>query len=62
MTFARAYVNQENPYTYARMFKQAFQIIGDLCQKEVKWIHIHGTGFGALVMDMDSKQLSGMFL
>lgn len=62
MTFARAYVNQENPYTYANMFREVFRIVGSLCQTEVKWRHLHGTGLGALVMDMDSKQLSGNIL
>jgi hypothetical protein len=62
MIFARAYVNQDNPYTYFYMFKTVFRIMGTLCQTEVKWQHIHGSGFGALVMDMDSKQLLGNVL
>jgi hypothetical protein len=62
MTFARAYINQENPYIYTYMFREVFRIVGSLCQTEVKWQHLHGTGLRALVMDMDSKQLSGNIL
>jgi len=31
-------------------------------QKPIQWQHIHGRGIGAVVMDMDSKQLSGTVL
>jgi len=59
MTFGRCYLNQQNSYAYKRMFQETFRIIGSLCQREVQWKHIHGTGFGALVLDMDSAQFKG---
>ena len=62
MTFARAYVNQENPHTYMRMFTEVFRLIGELCQNQVKWKYLHGSGFESMIMDMDSHQLTGNIL
>lgn len=61
MTFCRAYISGENPCTYAFMFKHVFRIVAKLCQRLITWRHLSqdGTGFGALIMDMDSKQLTG---
>jgi hypothetical protein len=44
---------------YYRMFKRIFELISNL-GFDVRWQHLDGTGFSALVMDMDTKQLPGM--
>ena len=64
MTFCRAYISGENPHTYAFMFKHVFRIITELCNQSVTWKHLNqnGTGFGALIIDMDSKQLTGKLI
>lgn len=60
MTFCRAYVNWESTEMYTILFQKAFRIIGQQAGKLVQWQHIHGSGFGCIVMDMDSKQMAGM--
>jgi hypothetical protein len=41
------------------MFKRVFSIIEERLQTPVHWQHLHGDGFAAMVMDMDTKQLPG---
>lgn len=62
MTFIRVYVNQDSTSIYYQLFTKVFTILEQLTQKPVQWKHLHGSGFGALVMDMDSKQMSGMYV
>ena len=59
ITLARVYTNQETTAMYTRMFTRVFQLIHERLQVEIHWKHIHGDGFHAVVMDMDSKQCSG---
>ena len=59
MTFARVYVNQDSTSMYYELFTRVFKVISRITQKPVYWQHLHSSGFGALVMDMDSKQMSG---
>jgi hypothetical protein len=40
-------------------FKQIFSLISIRLEKVVKWQHLHGEGFGAVVTDMDKGQLEG---
>jgi hypothetical protein len=62
MTFVRVFVDQDSTHMYTRLFKQVFQLVEQQLGESVKWRHLHGTGFGCMVMDMDSKQLSGKLI
>ena len=44
---------------YYQMFKRVFALIEERFSHRVRWQHLHGEGFTALVMDMDTKQLPG---
>lgn len=59
MTFVRVYVNQDSTAMYYELFTRVFKVLSRITGKPVYWQHLHGSGFGALVMDMDSKQMSG---
>lgn len=61
MTFARIYVNYESREMYTRIFHITFEAIAkDVNIPQVTWKHLHDSGIGRIVMDMDSKQMSGM--
>jgi hypothetical protein len=47
---------------YYRLFTRVFELIEQRFGFVVRWQHIHGEGFSAMVMDMDTKQLPGMIL
>ncbi|KFX86620.1 hypothetical protein V490_09003 [Pseudogymnoascus sp. VKM F-3557] len=57
MTFKRVKDSKINEVVFAGFVP--IQNKEQLTQKPVQWKHLHGSGFGALVMDMDSKQMSG---
>lgn len=57
ITFARIFVNAKSAFIYEEAFKQIFGLISVRLEKEVKWQHLHGGGFGAVVTDMDKEQL-----
>ncbi|CAG8980989.1 hypothetical protein HYALB_00013550 [Hymenoscyphus albidus] len=59
MTFVRVYVNQQSTEMYTTLFREVFRIITLQVGHEIKWQHLHKTGFGCIVMDMDSSQMSG---
>lgn len=52
-------MNQDSTEMYYQMFKRVFALIKRKYNYSVRWKHLHGEGFAALVMDMDTKQLSG---
>jgi hypothetical protein len=58
-TLLRILVNQETTEMYYQMFKRVFTLIETRFGYPVRWQHLHQEGFGALVMDMDTKQLPG---
>jgi hypothetical protein len=58
-TLLRVLVNQETTEMYYQMFKRVFDLIETRFGYPVRWQHLHQEGFGALVMDMDTKQLPG---
>lgn len=59
MTFVRAFVNQDSTEMYSRLFKKVFELCAEHLGSPIKWLHLHKEGFSTMVMDMDSKQLSG---
>ena len=52
-------MNQESVEMYYRMFTRVFSLIEERLQTSVHWQYLHGDGFAAMVMDMDTKQLPG---
>ncbi|OBT90096.1 hypothetical protein VE02_02521 [Pseudogymnoascus sp. 03VT05] len=60
MTFVRVFVNQESTEMYTQLFHTVFNAIAKETGQRIQWRHLHQSGFGAVVMDMDSKQMSGM--
>lgn len=61
MTFVRAYVNLQTAEMYKILFQEVFRIICQQVGQLVQWQHIHKAGFGCIVMDMDSTQMSGKY-
>jgi len=60
MTFARIYVNKKTSTVYELAFKRLFHAIQCRTESQVRWRHLHDTGFEAVVTDMDEAQLEGM--
>jgi len=44
------------------MFTRVFSLIAERLQTSISWQHLHGDGFAAMVMDMDTKQLPGKYI
>jgi hypothetical protein len=47
---------------YYKMFTRVFSLIAERLQTSIHWQHLHGDGFAAMVMDMDTKQLPGEYI
>lgn len=62
VTLARMFINQESAKLYTKCFELLYHHIEKVTAKEVKWKHIHGTGFIGITADMDSKQMSGRYI
>ncbi|RDW94632.1 hypothetical protein BP5796_00395 [Coleophoma crateriformis] len=60
MTFVRVYVNQQSTQMYTTLFREVFRIISQQTGYKIQWQHLHGSGFGCIVMDMDSAQMSAL--
>ena len=60
MTFVRIFVNQESTEIYTQLFHTVFNAIAKETGQPIHWKHLHQSGFGSIVIDMDSKQMSGM--
>jgi hypothetical protein len=58
-TLLRVLVNKESVDMYHRMFTRVFSLMEERLQTSIHWQHLHGDGFAAMVMDMDTKQLPG---
>jgi len=58
-TLVRVIVNQDSVEMYHRMFTRVFSLMEERLQTSIHWQHLHGDGFTAMVMDMDTKQLPG---
>lgn len=61
-TLLRVIVNQESVEMYHKMFTRVFSLIEERLETPVHWQHLHGDGFTAMVMDMDTKQLPGEYI
>ena len=47
---------------YRLMFQRLFKLVENVLETQVRWHHLHNSGFKAIVTDMDSKQFSGKIL
>lgn len=52
-------MNGESVEMYHAVFLRVFQLIEEKTGVQVHWRHIHGDGYAAAVMDMDTKQVPG---
>lgn len=59
-TFARIFVNQETTEMYLRVLQFFFSLLKDRFQIDIRWYHLHGSGFRAIIMDQDPKQYAGI--
>ena len=56
----RAYVNHDTSLMYQRLFTTIFELLARILGKPyIPWKYLHGSGIGAIVSDMDSKQTAG---
>lgn len=62
VTLGRIITDTESRDMYQVAFAGFFALCSKSTQKEVQWRHIHNTGFNGLTLDMDTKQMAGMFL
>ena len=44
---------------YKELFQRLFNTVYERLQTPITWQHIHGSGFAAVVSDMDAKQVVG---
>lgn len=61
-TLLRVIVNHESVEMYYKMFTRVFSLIAERLETSIHWKHLHGNGFTAMVMDMDTKQLPGKYI
>lgn len=61
-TLIRVFINQESTEMYYQMFKRVFTLIKTKYNYPIRWQHLHGEGFAALVIDINAKQLPGFGL
>lgn len=54
------FTNLDSTYGYYLLFKRVFYLVGYLTGIPFQFQTIHNTGLQAFVLDMDSKQYSGM--
>ncbi|KAF2184934.1 hypothetical protein K469DRAFT_748012 [Zopfia rhizophila CBS 207.26] len=59
-TFLRVFVNQESTRMYYEVFKRVFTLLRDVYHLPIAWNYLSGSGFQAVIMDMDTKQCPGL--
>lgn len=52
-------MDQETAASYRLLFHRVFQLIHEVCGEPVQFYYLHQSGYKAIVVDMDGKQLSG---
>ncbi|KAF1814376.1 hypothetical protein P152DRAFT_413142 [Eremomyces bilateralis CBS 781.70] len=58
-TFARVFINAQSSTAYTKAFEALFGLLSSKLEREIRWKHLHGTGFACIVTDMDRGQLQG---
>lgn len=59
MTMVRVYTNQDTTEMYFHLFTKVFECISVATGSPCYWQHLNKSGWYAVIMDMDSKQMSG---
>jgi hypothetical protein len=44
---------------YQDLFQRLFNVITLRLGRPIRWQHLHGDGFAAVISDMDAKQVTG---
>lgn len=57
----RIIVNTETAWMYEQLFIKVFSLVREITGVQLQFHHIHGKGLNAVVMDMNFKQMAGMF-
>ncbi len=58
---ARVIIDTESVEMYYELFTQLFRLLEQVCGTPIHWQHIHGDGFICATMDMDTKQMPGIY-
>ncbi|OJD22190.1 hypothetical protein ACJ73_06466 [Blastomyces percursus] len=59
-TLLRVIVNTESTSMYKKLFERFFTLVYDVTGFGLQFHHLHGQGLHAVVMDMDTKQMTGL--
>jgi len=58
-TFARVFINAQSHIAYYKAFEALFRLISSKLEHEIRWKHLHSSGWTCIVTDMDRGQLQG---
>ncbi len=62
MSFCRIFTNVFTAEGYHRLFSSLFQIIHEVSGQSIQFRHIHGSGIGCILADLDAAQAKGLGL
>ena len=60
ITLLRVFMNHESPIAYKMLFTYVFKLLEDVLGTPIQFHYLHNSGFQAIVVDMDYKQMKGM--
>lgn len=61
MTLLRVFTDQDSKEGYARLFFRVFTLVSEVTGRPFQFHYLHGAGLKTIVVDMDTKQFTGMF-
>ena len=62
MSFCRIFTNVFTAEGYHRLFSSLFQIIHEVTGQSIQFQHIHGSGIGCILADLDAAKAKGLGL
>ncbi|CAB5360382.1 unnamed protein product [Rhizophagus irregularis] len=62
LSFCRIFTNVFTAEGYHRLFSSLFQIIREVSGQSIQFRHIHGSGIGCILADLDTAQAKGLGL
>ncbi|GET63974.1 hypothetical protein GLOIN_2v1545568 [Rhizophagus irregularis DAOM 181602=DAOM 197198] len=62
LSFCRIFTNVFTAEGYHRLFSSLFQIIREVSGQSIQFRHIHGSGIGCILADLDAAQAKGLGL
>lgn len=60
ITLLRVFTSEDSTAGYYRLFKRAFSLVKKVTGKDIKFDPIHGCGIHGIILDMDTKQYTGL--